>query len=134
MCQVRKTVRSYDGILPALVAFSNVDPASVSPKDLKRADAVCLLGLQRLAKCSKRGDKTQMLVAALLKLLRRGIIQTSDLCHDSEIFYVEYPLVFLFWFYNFTHPSVLRCKAGLICVQSTHYQLVGLKDSATNRS
>ena len=78
-------MRSYDGIIPTLVAFSNVDPATVSPKDLKKADAVCLKGLRRLAKCSKRGDKTQMIVAALLKLLHKGIIQTHNLFHESEI-------------------------------------------------
>ena len=68
------TVRCYDGIVPALVSFLNVDDAS-DAKDLKRADDVCLKGLQYLAKCSKRREKTQMIVAALLKLLRGGIIQ-----------------------------------------------------------
>ncbi|KAG0625392.1 hypothetical protein M758_2G051200 [Ceratodon purpureus] len=77
--QVRKTVRSYNGIVPALVALSNVDPGCVSSKDLKKADTVCSKGLQRLAKCSKRGDKTQMIVAALLRLLRKGLSYQPEL-------------------------------------------------------
>lgn len=73
MCQVRKVLYRYDGIVLALVAFLNVDDTSQSIKHRKRADDICLKALQRLAKCAEgSGDKTQMLVAALMKLLRRG--------------------------------------------------------------
>lgn len=77
-------LRSYDGIVPALVALSNVvDTAGQSGRDVQKAHTVSLTGLQRLAKCSKRGDKTQMIVSALIKLLKRG------LCLHSTYFILQ---------------------------------------------
>ncbi|KAG0553640.1 hypothetical protein KC19_12G027400 [Ceratodon purpureus] len=77
--QVRYMARGYDGIVPALLAFSNVDAASHNIEHLKRADDVCLKGLKRLANYEMRGSKDQMIVGALAKLLRRGLSYQPEL-------------------------------------------------------
>lgn len=40
---------------------------------LRRADRVCVKGLALLANISDKGDKTQIIAAALLKLVTKGI-------------------------------------------------------------
>ena len=80
MLQVWHTVRSQYDIVSALVAISNEHPADRSIDELNQADRVCLLGLSRLIefsngvslKINSVGDKTQIIVTVLMKLLREG--------------------------------------------------------------
>ncbi|XP_024400873.1 uncharacterized protein [Physcomitrium patens] len=76
--EVRKEVLIYDGIIPAFISFSNVNAASTNIKDRSRVHRVCTWGLPRLASSTRRGDKTQLIVAALIKLLQKSLIYPPE--------------------------------------------------------
>lgn len=84
MCQIRRTVRLYGGVIPALVALWNVDPADPNAKE---ANSLCLKGLQYLTKCnSKIGDNPQAIVSALINLLKQGMcLQANNTVHQFEV-------------------------------------------------
>ncbi|KAG0613592.1 hypothetical protein M758_6G114000 [Ceratodon purpureus] len=89
------TVRSQYDIVSALVAISNEHPADRSIDELNQADRVCLLGLSRLIefsngvslKINSAGDKTQIIVTVLMKLLREGLMDNGEanLAKDSLV-------------------------------------------------
>lgn len=73
MYQVRKTVLGKDGIVPAFLSFLNVNGAPPGIKDLSRVHRVCIQGLPRLAKTTSEGEKSQLIVKALIALLMKGM-------------------------------------------------------------
>lgn len=50
-----------------------MDAEGQNGDSLRRADRVCVKGLALLANISDKGDKTQIIAAALLKLVTKGI-------------------------------------------------------------
>lgn len=83
--EVRDFIRCKEGIVPSLVALSNANTEIENHEDRVKANTGGLMGLQHLAKCFKEGDKTEMIVSALIKLLKKGSSYPPELVRDSLV-------------------------------------------------